>query len=127
MGKGKRSHTISTLNFPRSMIESGLFAASHMPLPAILNTTPTVAKYNLVNTPTAEKSYRWRSAPKKLYREYEQKVEAVPLYVLVSTYLNYFILILFGHLRDFIGKFFKPDQYSHLKMNKVSISIIVNS
>jgi serine palmitoyltransferase len=46
-------------------------------------------------------------------------MEAAPLYVLVCTYLNYFVLILFGHLRDILGKLFKPQAYTHLKTNQV--------
>lgn len=116
MGKGKRAHTISTISFPRNLLENGLLVASQVPLPALLNTTPTT----LDGKKTARHRHRWRSAPKRLYQDFEQKLEAAPLYVLVSTYLNYFILILFGHLRDFVGRYFKPDQYAHLKTSKVS-------
>ncbi|CAO3673917.1 unnamed protein product [Rhizopus microsporus] len=42
-------------------------------------------------------------------------MEAAPLFVLVSTYLNYFILIIFGHLRDILGKMFKHKKYAHLR------------
>lgn len=120
MGKGKRAHTISTISFPRNLLENGLLVASQVPLPALLNTTPTIAKSTtLESVKTTGHIYRWRSAPKRLYKDFEQKLEAAPLYVLVSTYLNYFVLILFGHLRDFVGKYFKPDQYAHLKTSKV--------
>lgn len=119
MGKGKRAHTISTISFPRNLLENGLLVASQVPLPALLNTTPTIAKSTtLESVKTTGHIYRWRSAPKRLYKDFEQKLEAAPLYVLVSTYLNYFVLILFGHLRDFVGKYFKPDQYAHLKTSK---------
>lgn len=65
-------------------------------------------------------NYRWKYVPKKFYKDFEQRIEAAPLCILVCTYLNYFVLILFGHLRDILGKFFKPDQYTHLKTSKVN-------
>jgi serine palmitoyltransferase len=73
------------------------------------------------NNSTSNLKQQW-SPPRKArrYDDLEHKLEAAPLYVLVSTYLNYFVLILFGHLRDIMGKFFKPHAYSHLKMNQVS-------
>ncbi|EPZ34220.1 PLP-dependent transferase [Rozella allomycis CSF55] len=37
-----------------------------------------------------------------------------PYFVLVTTYLSYLILILFGHVRDFFGKRFRKHDYSHL-------------
>ena len=39
----------------------------------------------------------------------------VQMYVIISTYLNYLLLIGFGHLRDLFGKMFKREQYAHLK------------
>lgn len=37
-----------------------------------------------------------------------------PLFIYISTYLSYLILIIIGHIRDFFGKIFKPENYSHL-------------
>ncbi|CAH6720220.1 serine palmitoyltransferase 2 [[Candida] jaroonii] len=37
-----------------------------------------------------------------------------PLFIYISTYLSYLILIIIGHIRDFFGKIFKPQEYSHL-------------
>jgi serine palmitoyltransferase len=58
------------------------------------------------------------AAAQRKYEDFEQKIEAAPLFVLVSTYLNYFILIIFGHLRDILGKVFKQKKYAHLRMNE---------
>lgn len=60
------------------------------------------------------------AAAQRKYEDFEQKMEAAPLYVLVSTYLNYFVLILLGHLRDILGKLFKRQEYAHLRVNQVS-------
>jgi len=38
-----------------------------------------------------------------------------PHFFLLTTLLSYLILIIFGHVRDFFGKFFKPTNYKHLK------------
>jgi len=38
-----------------------------------------------------------------------------PYYYLLTTYISYLILIIFGHVRDFFGKRFRPDHYKHLK------------
>jgi serine palmitoyltransferase len=67
------------------------------------------------------------AAAQRKYEDFEQKIEEAPLFVLVSTYLNYFVLILFGHLRDITGKIFKRKRYAHLRMNEVRIrSIAIN-
>lgn len=60
------------------------------------------------------------AATARRYEDFEQKIEEAPLAVLVSTYLNYLVLILFGHLRDILGKCFKRKEYAHLRMNEVS-------
>ncbi|KAI6245297.1 Serine palmitoyltransferase 2 [Erysiphe necator] len=38
-----------------------------------------------------------------------------PYYYLLTTYISYLVLIIFGHVRDFFGKRFKPERYKHLK------------
>ncbi|KAI8376264.1 pyridoxal phosphate-dependent transferase [Radiomyces spectabilis] len=58
------------------------------------------------------------AAAQRKYEDFEQKMEAAPLFVLVSTYLNYLVLILFGHLRDILGKLFKRKEYAHLRTNE---------
>ncbi|PQE15673.1 serine palmitoyltransferase 2 protein [Rutstroemia sp. NJR-2017a BBW] len=42
-------------------------------------------------------------------------VDEPPYYYLLTTYISYLVLIIFGHVRDFFGKRFKPDSYRHLK------------
>eukprot|EP00834_Sanchytrium_tribonematis_P000016 NODE_2_length_91304_cov_0.692462.p16 type:complete len:439 gc:universal NODE_2_length_91304_cov_0.692462:58525-59841(+) len=58
----------------------------------------------------------------KSYQEYKEKHEKieddVKMYVIITTYLNYLLLIGFGHLRDLFGKIFKSEEYSHLKNNQ---------
>lgn len=38
-----------------------------------------------------------------------------PYYYLLTTYISYLILIIFGHVRDFFGKRFREENYRHLK------------
>ncbi|GAB7357941.1 hypothetical protein MBLNU230_g0108t1 [Neophaeotheca triangularis] len=38
-----------------------------------------------------------------------------PYYYLITTYISYLILIVFGHVRDFFGKRFKQENYRHLQ------------
>ncbi|TEB32611.1 serine palmitoyltransferase 2 [Coprinellus micaceus] len=37
-----------------------------------------------------------------------------PYYILFSTYISYLILIVLGHIRDFLGKRFRSASYAHL-------------
>lgn len=43
-----------------------------------------------------------------------------PYYYLLTTYISYLVLIIFGHVRDFFGKRFKVENYKHLKAQNVS-------
>ena len=43
--------------------------------------------------------------------------DSPPYYFLLTTYISYLILIIFGHVRDFFGKRFKQEQYKHLRAN----------
>ena len=45
----------------------------------------------------------------------EPVMDEPPYYYLLTTYISYLVLIIFGHVRDFFGKRFKPDNYRHLK------------
>jgi serine palmitoyltransferase len=46
--------------------------------------------------------------------------EDPPYYILLTTYFSYLLMILFGHLRDFVGKRFVPGSYRHLMSSDVS-------
>lgn len=45
----------------------------------------------------------------------EPVMDEPPYYYLLTTYISYLILIIFGHVRDFFGMKFKEDNYRHLK------------
>ncbi|KAI9827834.1 MAG: serine palmitoyltransferase component [Thelocarpon impressellum] len=42
-------------------------------------------------------------------------IDEPPYYYLLTTYVSYLILIIFGHVRDFFGKRFREEKYRHLK------------
>ncbi|SAM05675.1 hypothetical protein [Absidia glauca] len=126
MGKGKRAHTISipsipsiSLTTPKSSSDHSFSVSPSAFLQKHSSSASTTTTSN-TNNSTSNLKQQW-SPPSKArrYDDLEHKLEVAPLYVLVSTYLNYFVLILFGHLRDIMGKFFKPHAYSHLKMNQL--------
>ncbi|KAI9678594.1 MAG: serine palmitoyltransferase component [Caeruleum heppii] len=45
----------------------------------------------------------------------EPVIDEPPYYYLLTTYISYLILIIFGHVRDFFGKRFREEHYRHLK------------
>jgi hypothetical protein len=49
----------------------------------------------------------------------KEQLEEAPLFILVSTYLSYLILIAIGHVRDFFGKIFRAGEYAYLKVQNV--------
>ena len=42
-----------------------------------------------------------------------------PLKVVIQCYLSFFVVIVFGHIRDFFGKIFLPAKYAYLKASNV--------
>ena len=70
----------------------------------------------------ANQSYRYTSqhnppnAPLPMHVEQDP-----PYYILFSTYISYLILIILGHLRDFVGKRLSPKSYKYLIPRDVSI------
>lgn len=45
----------------------------------------------------------------------EPVLDEPPYYYLLTTYISYLILIIFGHVRDYFGKRFRKHRYSHLR------------
>jgi serine palmitoyltransferase len=64
--------------------------------------------------PLNSQSHRYVS--KHMGGELEEPIiDEPPYYYLLTTYISYLVLIIFGHVRDFFGKRFRPDRYKHLK------------
>lgn len=60
--------------------------------------------------------------PHSLYNEekpvkidHELQIEKTPLFILITTYLSYFILIVYGHARDIYDSIFYPEKFKHLR------------
>jgi serine palmitoyltransferase len=49
-------------------------------------------------------------------QELDHNIESVPLIHLITTYLSYFILIVVGHIRDFIRKRLYPEKFAHFSV-----------
>lgn len=72
------------------------------------------AKIDAQYGPLGHQNHRYVS--KHIGGAFKEPVEdEPPYYYLLTTYISYLVLIIFGHVRDFFGKRFKPDQYKHLK------------
>lgn len=109
----QRSFSISNLvkRTRRAYSVSSAYPPQRQPL---IHLPPSSSDLTLPDlTPTQRRNSI--AASQRKYEDLEQKMEAAPLFVLVSTYLNYFILIIFGHLRDILGKMFKHKKYAHLR------------
>ncbi|KAG1171442.1 hypothetical protein G6F70_006888 [Rhizopus microsporus] len=109
----QRSFSISNLvkRTRRAYSVSSAYPTQRQPL---IHLPPSSSDLTLPDlTPTQRRNSI--AASQRKYEDLEQKMEAAPLFVLVSTYLNYFILIIFGHLRDILGKMFKHKKYAHLR------------
>ena len=57
-----------------------------------------------------------RHTSRHLGSEYaDPTMDEPPYYYLLTTYISYLILIIFGHVRDFFGKRFREERYRHLQ------------
>lgn len=57
-----------------------------------------------------------RYVSKHVGGEFEEPVfDEPPYYFLLTTYISYLVLIVFGHVRDFFGKQFTPKYFKHLR------------
>ncbi|KAI8149045.1 pyridoxal phosphate-dependent transferase [Fennellomyces sp. T-0311] len=120
MGKGKRAHTISSAPAITSLVSSlprrpsGDLVFNLNP-PSFL--TPRLPPSSPIKP---QRTLRWKPQPqpKYHYKDLEHEMEAAPLVTLVTTYLNWFILILLGHLRDILGKTLKRAEYRHLQVSE---------
>jgi len=88
------------------------------PLTLFSPPTPTeakrLAKQHAAFGPLGSKQHLYSS--RFVGDEFPEPVEdEPPYYYLITTYISYLILIIFGHVRDFFGKRFKQDRYKQLQ------------
>ncbi|KAJ3086169.1 serine palmitoyltransferase component, partial [Phlyctochytrium bullatum] len=100
MGKGKRAHFQSQ----RPPISS----ADLISTPSYITDAPSV---NLYKKPDPEA----KSAKTLPPVDQEECIERTPLFVLVTTYISYFILIVVGHVRDFFCMRLFPKSFEQLR------------
>ena len=73
-----------------------------------------IAKAHAAFGPLGSKQHLYSS--RFVGSEFPEPIEdEPPYYFLITTYISYLILIIFGHVRDFFGKRFKQDSYKHLR------------
>ncbi|KAI9779741.1 MAG: serine palmitoyltransferase component [Geoglossum umbratile] len=73
-----------------------------------------IAKQHAQFGPLGHQSHRYVS--KCVDDDFPEPVmDEPPYYYLLTTYISYLILIIFGHVRDFFGKRFREENYRHLK------------
>lgn len=113
VGKTRRAYSVSSA-YPPKMIHPSLVP----PQPSTDAKLDDDIWFNAKSVTQAQRRNSVAAAHRN-YEDFQQKMEEAPLYILVSTYLNYFVLILLGHLRDILGKIFKRHEYAHLRTNQV--------
>ncbi|KAI8835108.1 pyridoxal phosphate-dependent transferase [Chytridium lagenaria] len=98
MGKGERAHFQSG--------RAPITAADLAPIQSTGINTPLTPykKPELASTPI--------KAPKL---SHDETIEKTPLFVLITTYISYAILITVGHLRDFFAMRMFPKSFEHLR------------
>jgi len=76
--------------------------------------TRRLAKQHAAFGPLGSQEHRYSS--RFIGEQFPDPIEdSPPMYFLLTTYISYLILIIYGHVRDFFGKRFKQVKYSHLK------------
>lgn len=73
-----------------------------------------IAKQHAQFGPLGHLSHRYTSRHVGGHFE-EPALDEPPYYYLLTTYISYLILIIFGHIRDFFGKRFREEHYRHLQ------------
>lgn len=68
------------------------------------------AQFGPLGSPHHKYSSRWTG------EDFPDPIEdEPPYYYLLTTYISYLILIIFGHVRDFFGKKFHPESFRHIQ------------
>ncbi|OCL15092.1 serine palmitoyltransferas-like protein 2 [Glonium stellatum] len=109
----------STLSLPTICLSTATGEKSPMePTTLFQPPSPTearrIARQHAQFGPLGSQSHRYSS--KFEGTEFAEPIEdEPPYYFLITTYISYLILIVFGHVRDFFGKRFRQKHYRHLK------------
>lgn len=112
------SLSLPTINLTTATGEKSKMEDSTRPLTLFSPPTPTeakrLAKQHAAFGPLGSKQHLYSS--RFVGDEFPEPVEdEPPYYYLITTYISYLILIIFGHVRDFFGKRFRQDRYKQLQ------------
>jgi serine palmitoyltransferase len=112
------SLSLPTINLTTATGEKSKMEDVVRPLTLFSPPTPTeakkLAKQHAAFGPLGSKQHLYSS--RFVGDEFPEPVEdEPPYYYLITTYISYLILIIFGHVRDFFGKRFKQDRYKQLQ------------
>ncbi|KAJ1343956.1 hypothetical protein BSLG_001506 [Batrachochytrium salamandrivorans] len=98
MGKGKRATVINHSQPPLSSTD------------VLSKPSSTLTDSVFLDGPSL-----YNSDSASLLQDEEQLLDSAPLMTLVTTYISYFILIVFGHIQDLLCSVFNPDSFQHLR------------
>ncbi|KAK6437496.1 serine palmitoyltransferase component, partial [Oleoguttula sp. CCFEE 5521] len=110
--------SLPTINLTTATGEKSKMEESPRPLTLFSPPSPTEvkrqAKQHAAFGPLGSKQHLYSS--RFVGSEFPDPVEDEPPYFyLITTYISYLILIVFGHVRDFFGKRFRQDSYKQLR------------
>lgn len=112
------SLSLPTINLTTATGEKSKMEDAARPLTLFSPPSPAeakkLAKQHAAFGPLGSKQHLYSS--RFVGEEFPEPVEDEPPYFyLITTYISYLILIIFGHVRDFFGKRFRQDRYKQLR------------
>jgi len=112
--------SLPTINLTTATGEKSKMEEMSMPLTLFQPPSPAeakrIAKQHAAFGPLGSKQHLYSS--RFVGTEFPEPIEdEPPYYYLITTYISYLILIIFGHVRDFFGKRFRQEHYKHLREN----------
>jgi serine palmitoyltransferase len=110
--------SLPTINLTTATGEKSKMEEMQKPLTLFSPPTPAearrIAKQHAAFGPLGSKQHLYSS--RFVGSDFPEPIEdEPPYYYLITTYISYLILIIFGHVRDFFGKRFKPEHYKQLR------------
>ncbi|KAK3691526.1 serine palmitoyltransferase component [Vermiconidia calcicola] len=110
--------SLPTINLTTATAEKSKM--EEMPKPLTLFAPPSpaeakrIAKAHAAFGPLGSKQHLYSS--RFVGSEFPDPIaDEPPYYFLITTYISYLVLIIFGHVRDFFGKRFKHEHYKNLQ------------
>ena len=95
---------------------------SDLPIPPFVTSTiepatvPKSEKLSHSASPSMRHKVK-RALSDTALRKFNSEAEQCPYSTSVATYLSYFLLVVYGRVRDFLGKLLCPEDYKQLKVH----------